>query len=185
MIKRPKPPIKGSAPVTAAPARQVSKNSPILAAARARVAAGKARVAAIKKGVHPSHPMKFGALEFDVEPIAVASARNSMPGLILASANMGRAFLIRNAKSASAASALLIDPKVLEQRLSSMKPRRTLGELIDALPFRQHDAPRVVARLPNDEAPTLRISGQVIGEGKGQRAEENLELNGPEAEIGA
>lgn len=171
MIKRPKPPIKGSAPIPAA--------------ARARAAAGKARVAAIKKGVHSSHPMKFGALEFDVEPIAVASARNSMPGLILASASTGRAFLIRNAKNASAASALLIDPKVLEQRLSAMRPRRTLGELIDALPFRQHGAPRVVVRLPDDEAPVLRISGQVVGGRKGRREEENLELDGPEAEIGA
>jgi hypothetical protein len=97
----------------------------------------------------------------DVEPVAVGSARNVMPRLIRDSAS-GRAFLIRNAKSPTAASALLINPEVLQERLIKWKPRRTLGQVLDSLPFKRLGAPRVkTIDLPDDEAPTLVIRGKV------------------------
>lgn len=133
--------------------------------------------------------IKLGTLMFDVEPIAVASARTGMPGLIRASAETGRAFLIRNAKNASAATALLINPEVLERRLVAMKPRRSLGELIDTLPFKRHGAPRLVASPPDDNAPTLRVPGRsAVKDARlqaAQRVETNGPLYGPEAETGA
>lgn len=133
--------------------------------------------------------IKLGTLVFDVEPIAVASARTGMPGLIRASAETGRAFLIRNAKNASAATALLINPEVLERRLVAMKPRRSLGELIDTLPFKRHGAPRLVASPLDDDAPTLRVPGRRAAKDTqveaAQRLERNGTLYGPEAETGA
>ena len=99
------------------------------------------------------------AVVLNVEFVAVASARTEMPGLIRASAESGRVFLIRNAKDPSAASALLINPEVLQERFSKRKPSRTLGELLESLPFKRREAPRVMVSLPNDVAPKLRIHG--------------------------
>ncbi|MFM9972810.1 MAG: hypothetical protein ACKVQK_30920 [Burkholderiales bacterium] len=104
--------------------------------------------------------IEIGSLVFKVEPIAVGSARSVMPALIRASSETGRAFLIRNAKNASAATALLINPLALNRRLLAAKPRRTLGNVIDTLPFKRRGAPRLIANLPDDNAPQLRIPGQ-------------------------
>lgn len=93
----------------------------------------------------------------DVESVAIASARTEMPGLIRASAESGRAFLIQNARDPSAASALLISPEILQDRLAGGKTTRTLRTLIDSLPFGRHGAPRLTVNLPNDVAPVLRV----------------------------
>ncbi len=96
----------------------------------------------------------------DVESVAIASARTEMPGLIRASAESGRAFLIQNARDPSAASALLISPEILQDRLAGGKPARTLRTLIDSLPFGRHGAPRLTVDLPDDAAPALQIRGE-------------------------
>lgn len=93
----------------------------------------------------------------DVESVAIASARTEMPGLIRASAESGRAFLIQNARDPSAASALLINPEILQDRLAGGKATRTLRALIDSLPFGQHGAARLTVDLPNDVASVLQI----------------------------
>jgi hypothetical protein len=134
------------------------------------------------------HQLKLGSAVLDVEPIAVALARTGMPGLIRASAESGRAFLIRNEKNASAATALLINPAVLERRLMSARARRTLGELIDALPFKRRSAPRLKVRLPDDIAPTLRVPNRERSKGNHTQASERPkrpgQLRGPEAKVG-
>jgi hypothetical protein len=102
----------------------------------------------------------LGLVSVDVERVSVASARTEMPGLIRASAETGRAFLIYNAKNASAAGALLINPAVLEQRLQAAAAPRTLGQLIDTLPFKRRGSRRVVVNRPDDFAPARRLPGQ-------------------------
>ena len=104
--------------------------------------------------------IKVGFTTVDVERVSVAAARTDMPGMIRASAETGQAFLIHNAKNPSAATALLINPAALDRRLSTPATKRTLGELIDTLPFKRRGSPRVVVSQPDDHAPTLRIAGQ-------------------------
>jgi hypothetical protein len=129
--------------------------------ARPAAAAGKPSAA-----VHPLRAVAktqitLGLVSVDVERVSIASARTEMPGLIRASAETGRAFLIHNAKNASAAGALLINPAVLEQRLQAVVAPRTLGQLIDTLPFKRRGSRRVVVSRPDDVAPTRRVPGQL------------------------
>lgn len=112
---------------------------------------------------HPMRPVAkitLGLVSVDVERVSVASARTEMPGLIRASAESGRAFLIHNARNASAAGALLINPAVLEQRLQTAAAPRTLGQLIDTLPFKRRGSRRVVVNRPDDVAPVRRVPVQ-------------------------
>lgn len=104
-----------------------------------------------------SRQLKLGGVEIDVDFVPVGSARTEMPGLIRASAESGRAFLIRNARNPSAATALLVNPAVLARKLAAARPPRTLGDVIDALPFKRRGAPRLTVELPDDEAPDLRV----------------------------
>lgn len=103
------------------------------------------------------HVINVGGHVMEVEQVAVASARNDMPGLIRASAESGRAFLIHNAKNAAAATALLINPVVLGKLLAATTPRRTLAELIDTLPFKRRGSPRLEVEMSDDDAPALRV----------------------------
>ncbi|BAL94065.1 hypothetical protein [Rubrivivax gelatinosus] len=100
-----------------------------------------------------------GEMTLDVEPVAVASARADMPALMRRSAETGRGFLIRNARNPAAASALLIDPEVLKRRIAEARPPRTLGQLVEGLPFRGLGANPLldVPALPDDVLPELEI----------------------------
>lgn len=110
--------------------------------------------------------LSLGRIVLEVEQVPVASARTGMPGLIRASAESGRAFLIQNAKNPAAASALLISPDVLRARLARSRSLRTLSELLDSLPFKRQDSPRLRAELPDDRLSELRVSA---GASRGRR----------------
>ena len=101
--------------------------------------------------------LSLGRLVLEVEQVPVASARTGMPGLIRASAESGRAFLIQNARNPAAASALLISPDVLRERLERSRFVRTLGQLLDSLPFKRHGSPRLRAELPDGALSELKI----------------------------
>jgi hypothetical protein len=89
-------------------------------------------------------------ISINVVNVPSSSARNDMPRLIRESAKSNRAFLIRNAKTPNAASALLVSPSALESQLDA-RPRRTLGQLIDNLPFRRNGLlPHLSAEMPSD-----------------------------------
>lgn len=136
-------------------AKTAMKLAPLPAARRKRKQVAREKPAA--KLSRAEESIALGTTWLEVEPVAVGSARTVMPRLIRDSAS-GRAFLIRNAKSPSAATALLINPEVLQERLIRSKPRRTLGQVLDALPFKRLGAPRLrVVDLPDDEAPALVI----------------------------
>ena len=114
--------------------------------------------------------LSLGRIVLDVEQVPVASARTGMPGLIRASAESGRAFLIQNAKNPGAASALLINPDVLRKRLEWSRSVRTLSELLDSLPFKRQGSPRLRAELPDDRSPELMVpAGALRGRQHAQR----------------
>lgn len=100
-----------------------------------------------------------GEVELEVDTVAVGAARNDMPGLMRRSAETGRAFLIKNAKTQGGPSALLVDEAVLRERVAQARPARTLGQIIDALPFRRlGKSPVLVAdALPFDGLPELQL----------------------------
>jgi hypothetical protein len=97
------------------------------------------------------------ALEF--ETVQVGAARSDMPSLMRKSAETGRAFLIKNAKSAGAPASILVDEAVLRERMSHTRPRRTLGQLLEALPFRRlgGNPSLEVVSLPSDDLPELEL----------------------------
>jgi len=111
------------------------------------------------------HGRAFGPVGLEVEQVPVAWARTGMPALMRASAKSGRAFLIQNAKNPSAASALLINPDVLRARLERLRSTRTLGQLLESLPFKRHGSPRLTVELPDDGVAGLRIPSalKVVG----------------------
>jgi len=109
--------------------------------------------------MHWRRPDGSGTL--DVEHVPVATARSDMPGLIRRSAETGRAFLIKNAKNPSAASALLVDPSVLRKKIAEARPPRTLGQVIDSLPYRRLGGNPLleILPLPNDVLPVIDLPG--------------------------
>ncbi|MNZ75365.1 hypothetical protein D3C78_938390 [compost metagenome] len=98
----------------------------------------------------------------EVEQVGVVSARNGMPGLIRRSTENGQGFLIKNGKNAGAATALLIDLEVLRDKFRDSRPLRTLGQLLESLPYRhQGDNPRIAsAALPHDVLPVYAVPGE-------------------------
>lgn len=95
----------------------------------------------------------------DLQPqaVAVAAARQHFAHYIRRSAEAGEVFLIRNGRSADAPSALLISPQTLARHLAE-PPRaaRTLGTLLESLPYRRRGVPRASAALHDaDGVPPL------------------------------
>lgn len=115
---------------------------------------GGVSVLAKTKAVRVIH---VGGLAVEVVQVPVASARNDMPTLMRASAEQGQAYLIHNAKNASAATALLINPDVLGNLMTVKAAPRTLGELINTLPFKRRGAPRLEVNMVDDDAPLLNL----------------------------
>lgn len=101
--------------------------------------------------------LDLGHFVVDVKRVSVADARSEMPRLVRA-AGSGDVFEIYNAKNLDAPTAVLVGPEVLRQHgVAASRKRRTLRELVDSLPFKRHEAPRLRAALPDDDAPALRL----------------------------
>jgi len=100
--------------------------------------------------------LQIGALTLEVEEVGVGYARAELSKLIRNSAASGRAFLIRNARDTTAPPVLLLSPEVLSELLIKPDRRRTLGEIVDSLPFQDTRVPRLRAGLPNSKLRKLR-----------------------------
>jgi hypothetical protein len=105
--------------------------------------------------------IQFAGKTLEVVEVGVVSARASIPSMMRASAQTGRAYFIRNNKNPSAASALLVSPQALERLLDAPVQRRTLGSVLDALPFRGVEAPRIRNSHPDNTMRTLRVPPMV------------------------
>lgn len=106
--------------------------------------------------------VQLGTVMMDVVPKAIAVAREELSVLIRETADSRTAYIIHNAKNPSAAPALLINPDVLTQRLAAAKAKRTLGQVIDALPFKSRIANGLDVRLPDDVAPELQLPRKAV-----------------------
>lgn len=110
--------------------------------------------------------IRLGAMTVEVDEVGVGYARTEIPSLIRESAKTGRAFHIRNAKNPDAASAVLLSVAALEKLVVAPVRQRTLGEVLDALPFKHAGAPRVRVAVPDNRVRALRapvVSDSVRG----------------------
>jgi len=117
-----------------------------------------------------------GSVFLSAELLAVGSARICLARLIRESTRHGRAFLIQEATSAGAQSALLINPDVLNERLKDMtRPTRTGAQLLEKLPFKRRGSPRLSVETEDDVSPALTVKTRagavtVLPEGGGDEA---------------
>ena len=109
----------------------------------------------LENAIHTT--LRIGPLELEVDEVGVGYARSEISRLIRDSALTGRVFRIRNAKNPSVASALLMSPEILGKVLLKPARRRTLGEVLDLLPFNTIGIPRLRAGLPNNSMRVLRV----------------------------
>ena len=109
--------------------------------------------------------IRLGGQLLDVDEVPVGFGRGGIPGLIRASAKSGTFFHIRNARNPEAPSALLVSPAVLERFVVGHRPRRTVAELLDALPFKNAEVPRVRAKVRNNTMRALKVPE--LGESSG------------------
>ena len=103
--------------------------------------------------------VQLGGMTVQVSEVAVGQARTEIPSLIRDSAETGRAFHIRNAKNPAAASALLVSPQALEKLVFAPVRQRTLGDLLDALPFKHTGARGLRAKVADNRTRRLRVPG--------------------------
>ena len=100
--------------------------------------------------------LRIGALTIEAEEVSVGYSRANLSKLIRDSAVSGRAFLIRNVRDTTAPSALLVSPELLLELLIKRDRRKTLGEVVDSLPFQDTRVPRLIAGLSNNTWRKLR-----------------------------
>jgi hypothetical protein len=100
----------------------------------------------------------FGAPRYvKVFRVGIGAARSDMPKMVRESAR-GKAFLIANSRNPDDEGALLISPTALEKALHATKPRRTLGDILRALPLTGADTPRLIAApLLSDTLPQAHL----------------------------
>jgi hypothetical protein len=70
--------------------------------------------------------------------------------MIQKSMGLKDAFLVRNIKNPTAPEVLVINPAALDQELRRVRPGRTLGEIIDVLPFNRQGVPSLRVRALPD-----------------------------------
>ena len=101
--------------------------------------------------------LELGGVSFKVSKVAVADTRRRMPSMIRAAGRGGVAYLIVNARSPAAETALLINPALLDRTILAGKSSRTLKEVIDSMPFKRIGSPLIDAAIPDDFAPDLAL----------------------------
>ena len=110
--------------------------------------------------------VKLGNVTVQARTLGVAAGRIALPKMIQASMGLEDAFLVRNVKNPNAPEVLVINPAALDKELRQVRPGRTLGEVVDSLPFGRRGVPRLRLRpLPDADVknrlriPVLRAGG--------------------------
>jgi hypothetical protein len=94
--------------------------------------------------------IKLGSVTVQAKALGIVAGRIALPKMIQKSMGLEDAFLVRNIKNPTAPQVLVINPAALDQELCRVRPGRTLGEIIDVLPFNRQGVPSLRARaLPN------------------------------------
>ena len=94
--------------------------------------------------------IKLGNVTVQAKALGIGAGRIALPKMIQKSRGLEDAFLVRNIKNPMAPEVLVVNPAALDQELRRARPGRTLGEIIDALPFSRQGVPTLKLRaLPN------------------------------------
>jgi hypothetical protein len=94
--------------------------------------------------------IKLGSVTVQAKALGIAAGRIALPKMIQGSMRLEDAFLVRNVKNPMAPEVLVINPAALDQELRRVRPGRTLGEIVDALPFGRQGVPSLRVRdLPD------------------------------------
>ena len=94
--------------------------------------------------------IKLGSVTVHAKTLGIAAGRIALPKMVQGSKNLEDAFLVRNVKNPSAPEVLVINAAALDQELRRGRPARTLGDIVDALPFGRKGVPSLKMRpLPD------------------------------------
>jgi hypothetical protein len=106
---------------------------------------------AAKGRIEPGYVrIKLGSITVQAKALGIAAGRIALPKMIQGSMRLEDAFLVRNVKNPTAPEVLVINPAALDQELRRVRPGRTLGEIIDVLPFGRQGVPSLRVRALPD-----------------------------------
>lgn len=109
------------------------------------------------KKLHASiERISIGRLELPVMQTQIGMARSELTSLIRAATARGYAYLIQSGKSPGQPAVVLASVETLDRLYRQARPRRTLGELVSALPF-SVEGVQLRAGIPNDAVRSLRV----------------------------
>lgn len=86
----------------------------------------------------------------------IGMARSELTSLIRAATARGYSYLIQSGKSPGQPAVVLASVETLDRLYRQARPRRTLGELVSALPF-SIEGVQLRAGIPNDGVRSLRV----------------------------
>jgi hypothetical protein len=92
--------------------------------------------------------IKLGSVTVQAKALGIGAGRIALPKMIQKSMRLEDAFLVRNIKNPMAPQVLVINPAALDQELRRVRPGRTLGEIIDVLPFNRQGVPSALGSVP-------------------------------------
>ncbi len=149
-------------------ARRAAKDRRIRLNARLRGdSAGKQTVAS---GQVERVQIRLGSIIVHARTLGIAAGRNALPKMVQESVNLEDAFLLRNVKNPTAPEVLVINPAALDQELRRVRPSRTLGDVIDVLPFGRKGVPSLRLHAPPDGETIQRLRLPVRTQGGRQEA---------------
>jgi hypothetical protein len=109
------------------------------------------------KKLHASiERISIGRLELPVMQTQIGMARSELTNLIRAATTRGYTYLIQSGKSPGQPAVVLASVETLDRLYRRARPRRTLGELVRALPF-SVEGVQLRAGIPNDAVRGLRV----------------------------
>ena len=118
---------------------------------QSRLQSPSASTVTIKRPLNVGYVMvKLGNVTVQAKTLGVAAGRIALPKMIQESMGLEDAFLVRNVKNPNAPEVLVINPAALDNELRQVRPNRTLGEIVDSLPFGRRGVPSLKVRpLPD------------------------------------
>ena len=133
--------------------RKAAKAAPAADKPRIRLLSSKDAAGASRRGPTPLPERLMSALG-SVVTVSIADARTQMPKMVRSSAT-GHTYLICNARTTDAPSAVLIGLDELNRVVAEPTNPRTLGEVLATLPFSGMAlAPLTAGALPGSGLPT-------------------------------
>jgi hypothetical protein len=115
--------------------------------------------------------IKLGNVTVQAKALGIAAGRIALPKMIQGSMALEDAFLVRNVKNPKAPEVLVINPAALDQELRRVRPGRTLGDIVDVLPFNRQGVPSLRVRALPDAGIEKRLRLPVVAARSGEPGE--------------